>query len=138
MKCCVSVLVTQPFLLSLPRKHEEANKQRKLTKQQKRAKTLRKLTEDTSTGVEVNVFRITDLSNQSIKFKVDTNAQQLHLTGCLLLNKELNLVVVEGGTYIQHCCFVWCVSMYVCVWCMWCGRRVFMWCVSVVRMFVVW
>ena len=51
----------------------------------------------------MNVFRITDLTNQSIKFKVDTNAQQLHLTGCLLLNKELNLVVVEGGVCVCAC-----------------------------------
>ena len=64
----------------------------------------------------MNVFRITDLTNQSIKFKVDTNAQQLHLTGCLLLNKELNLVVVEGGVCVcVHACVCVCVCMCVCM-----------------------
>ena len=72
------------------------------------------------------MFRITDLSNQSIKFKVDTNAQQLHLTGCLLLNKELNLVVVEGGKYVSTystvlvCCVCVCLCV-VCVVCVVCG-----------------
>jgi U4/U6 small nuclear ribonucleoprotein PRP3 len=79
------------------KKHESDNLSRKLTKEQRRVKTIRKLAEDTTHGVHVNLFRIKDLSNPANKFKVDTNAQQLHLTGCLIVNKELNLVIVEGG-----------------------------------------
>ena len=79
------------------------------------------------------MFRITDLSNQSIKFKVDTNAQQLHLTGCLLLNKELNLVVVEGGKYVStYSTVLVCVCGVCGVWCVWCGGRVSLCCVSAV------
>ena len=37
--------------------HEEANASRKLTAEQKRDKVVRKLKEDTSTGVHVAVFR---------------------------------------------------------------------------------
>lgn len=37
--------------------HEEANASRKLTAEQKRDKTVRKLKEDTTTGVHVAVFR---------------------------------------------------------------------------------
>ena len=29
--------------------------------------------------------------------QVDMNAQQLHLTGCVMLYQDINLVVVEGG-----------------------------------------
>lgn len=41
--------------------------------------------------------RISDLSNPSKKFKVETNAKQLFLTGCILLFKDCNIVIVEGG-----------------------------------------
>lgn len=79
------------------RKHEKTNEERKLTPAQKKAKTLRKLKEDLSCGVHVTVYRVHDLSSQAIKFKVDMNAQQLHLTGRLLLFRDINLIIVEGG-----------------------------------------
>ena len=81
------------------RNHEEANAARKLTPEQSKAKKLRKLKEDLSCGVHVTVYRVRDLSNQAIKFKVDMNAQQFHLTGCVLLYHDVNLVIVEGGEY---------------------------------------
>ena len=37
------------------------------------------------------------MSQPQHKFKVDKNAEQLHLTGCGILYKNMNLVVVEGG-----------------------------------------
>jgi U4/U6 small nuclear ribonucleoprotein PRP3 len=37
------------------------------------------------------------LSHSQHKFKVDTNAQQLGLTGVAVLNPEFALVIVEGG-----------------------------------------
>ncbi|CAI8057146.1 U4/U6 small nuclear ribonucleoprotein Prp3, partial [Geodia barretti] len=79
------------------RNHEKANEARKLTPAQKKAKTLRKLKEDLSCGVHVTVYRVHDLSNQAIRFKVDMNAQQLHLSGRLLLFRDINIVIVEGG-----------------------------------------
>ena len=42
-------------------------------------------------------FRIKDLSNPSIKFKIDTNSKQLFMTGLVVLFKDCNIVVVEGG-----------------------------------------
>ncbi|XP_018024817.1 U4/U6 small nuclear ribonucleoprotein Prp3 isoform X2 [Hyalella azteca] len=77
--------------------HEKANAERKLTPQQRKEKRLAKLKEDTSTGVHVSVYRVTDLSNGSHKFKVETNAKQLFLTGAVVLFKDVNVVVVEGG-----------------------------------------
>ncbi|MCL4123273.1 UNVERIFIED_CONTAM: hypothetical protein GTU68_017263 [Idotea baltica] len=77
--------------------HEDANAARKLTPDQRREKKLRKLKEDTGSGVHVTLYRVTDLSNGSHKFKIETNAKQLFMTGTVVLFKDVNVVVVEGG-----------------------------------------
>ena len=78
--------------------HEEANNARKLTDDQKRDKKIRKLKEDTSLGIHVSVYRIRDLhDNASKKFKVETNAKQLYMTGVVVLFRDCCVVVVEGG-----------------------------------------
>ncbi|XP_015600963.1 U4/U6 small nuclear ribonucleoprotein Prp3 [Cephus cinctus] len=78
--------------------HEDANAARRLTADQRREKKARKLKEDTSLGVHVAVYRIRDLlNNASKKFKVEANAKQLYLTGCVMLFRDCNVVVVEGG-----------------------------------------
>ncbi|SPP77264.1 U4/U6 small nuclear ribonucleoprotein Prp3 isoform X1 [Drosophila guanche] len=78
--------------------HEDANNARKLTSEQKSEKKQRKLKEDTSCGVHVSVYRIRDLQdNQSKKFKVETNAKQLQMTGTVALFRDCCVVVVEGG-----------------------------------------
>jgi U4/U6 small nuclear ribonucleoprotein PRP3 len=79
------------------RAHEEANATRKLTKEQKRQKKIKKIKEDTSLGVHVSVYRILNLSNPAKKFKVETNANQLFMTGIVVLHKDCNVLVVEGG-----------------------------------------
>ncbi|PNF24141.1 U4/U6 small nuclear ribonucleoprotein Prp3 [Cryptotermes secundus] len=81
--------------------HEEANAARRLTADQRREKKVRKLKEDTTLGVSVAVYRVKELSNASKKFKVETNAKQLFMTGCVVLFKDCNVVVVEGGTKQQ-------------------------------------
>ena len=42
-------------------------------------------------------FRVKSLSNPSKKFKVETNANQLYMTGAIVLYEDVNVVVVEGG-----------------------------------------
>lgn len=80
------------------KEHEEANQSRKLTDEQRREKKIKKLKEDTSMGVQVTVYRIRDLHNvQSKKFKVETNAKQLFMTGVVILFRDCCVVVVEGG-----------------------------------------
>jgi U4/U6 small nuclear ribonucleoprotein PRP3 len=80
------------------RVHEEANTARKLTNDQRRDKKVRKIKEDTSTGIHVSVYRIKDLhENQSKKFKIETNAKQLFMTGVVALFRDCCVVVVEGG-----------------------------------------
>ena len=77
--------------------HEKMNAERKLTPEQRKDKIANKLKEDTSGGVHVAVYRIKNLSNPARKFKVETNAKQLYMTGCVVLYEDVNVVVVEGG-----------------------------------------
>ncbi|KAG1679064.1 U4/U6 small nuclear ribonucleoprotein Prp3 [Nymphon striatum] len=82
--------------------HEEANAARKLTDEQKRDKKIKKLKEDTTLGVNVTVYRLKNLSNPAKKFKVETNANQLYMTGCVILYRDVNLIIVEGGPKQQN------------------------------------
>lgn len=77
--------------------HEEHNASRKLTKPQKAEKLRKKLQEDTSREVHVCVFRTGDLYDGQRRFKIDINAQQYQMTGCVVLCGDCNIVVVEGG-----------------------------------------
>ncbi|KAG7335637.1 hypothetical protein KOW79_000330 [Hemibagrus wyckioides] len=81
--------------------HEEANAARKLTAEQRKEKKVKKLKEDLSHGVHIAVYRIRNLHSPSKKFKVEANANQLYLTGTVVLHKDVNIVVVEGGPKAQ-------------------------------------
>lgn len=81
--------------------HQMRNAARKLTPQERKDKKRRKLAEDTAHEVHVAVFYVKSLENAQHRFKLDVNAQQLNLTGGVLLcaapDASLALVVVEGG-----------------------------------------
>ncbi|ELR19312.1 premRNA processing factor 3 (PRP3) protein [Acanthamoeba castellanii str. Neff] len=77
--------------------HDARNQERKLTPEQARLKKLKKLKEDTSLITHVALFRVTNLSDERHKYKVDVNAQQNFLTGCAVLYRGCCLVLVEGG-----------------------------------------
>uniref|UniRef100_A0A7N8WWP0 U4/U6 small nuclear ribonucleoprotein Prp3 n=1 Tax=Mastacembelus armatus TaxID=205130 RepID=A0A7N8WWP0_9TELE len=79
--------------------HEEANAARKLTAEQRKEKKVKKLKEDLTDGVHIAVIR--NLQNPAKKFKVEANANQLYLTGTVVLHRDVNLVVVEGGPKSQ-------------------------------------
>ncbi|XP_066577127.1 U4/U6 small nuclear ribonucleoprotein Prp3 isoform X2 [Amia ocellicauda] len=81
--------------------HEEANAARKLTAEQRKEKKVKKLKEDLSHGIHIAVYRIRNLTNPAKKFKVEANANQLYLTGTVVLHREINIVVVEGGPKAQ-------------------------------------
>ena len=49
----------------------------------------------------VCVSRVLNLSNPAKKFKVEMNANQLYMTGIVVLHKDCNVLVVEGGEL--HC-----------------------------------
>ncbi|KAL4436301.1 hypothetical protein ABPG74_015892 [Tetrahymena malaccensis] len=87
--------------------HLRRNQERQLTKEQKAEKFLRKLKRDSAIECRVALFRIENLQDRVHKFKVDINAQQMQLHGCLI-NPVVNLdsrstinmpaiVLVEGG-----------------------------------------
>ena len=79
------------------------NEGKKLTKDQKHEKIKRKYERDIKKECRACLYKVEDLSNQKIKFKIDKNAQQLYLTGiCIYNNKSYgsnlpNLLLVEGG-----------------------------------------
>ncbi|XP_071787847.1 U4/U6 small nuclear ribonucleoprotein Prp3-like [Asterias amurensis] len=79
------------------RTHEEANAARKLTADQRKEKKVRKIKEDTSAGINVTVYCVRNLKNPAHRFKVEANANQLHMTGMAISHKDVNVVVVEGG-----------------------------------------
>ncbi|XP_060936415.1 U4/U6 small nuclear ribonucleoprotein Prp3 [Limanda limanda] len=81
--------------------HEEANAARKLTAGQRKEKKVKKLKEDITNGVHIAVYRIRYLQSTSKKFKVEKNAIQLYLSGTVVLHRDVNLVVVEGGPKSQ-------------------------------------
>jgi U4/U6 small nuclear ribonucleoprotein PRP3 len=79
-------------------KHEQENEARKLTKEERHAKDSEKRNTDVlRTGLHCCLFRIANLSNPSHRFKVNKTAQQLELTGIVILNPRTNIVIVEGG-----------------------------------------
>ncbi|VDN42520.1 unnamed protein product [Gongylonema pulchrum] len=81
------------------RKHETANQQRKLTKEQRSEKKIRKIKEDTSLAVHAALYKVKSLAHPAKRFKVEMNAKQLHMTGLILLHNNINLVIVEGGMF---------------------------------------
>uniref|UniRef100_A0A915ETX2 U4/U6 small nuclear ribonucleoprotein Prp3 n=1 Tax=Ditylenchus dipsaci TaxID=166011 RepID=A0A915ETX2_9BILA len=78
-------------------RHAVDNEERKLTREQKSAKMIRKMAEDTSLAVHVSVYKIRSLFNPAKKFKVHMNAKQLQMTGIILMLEDINVVVMEGG-----------------------------------------
>jgi len=78
--------------------HISANQARKLTPEQKKEKVLKKIEEDRAADTLVAVFRIEDFSRPQWRFKVEVNANQMHLTGCAVATSDMSVVVVEGGT----------------------------------------
>ena len=77
--------------------HEEANASRKLTVDQKKQKKVKKIKEDVNLGVHVAVYRVSSLRDPAKKFKVEMNIKQLQMTGVIVLYKNINVIVTEGG-----------------------------------------
>ncbi|KAE8375187.1 pre-mRNA processing factor 3-domain-containing protein [Aspergillus bertholletiae] len=78
-------------------KHEEANEERKLTKEERRDKLARQQEKDAEKGILMSVYRIDSLANGRNRFKISKNAEQNALTGVCVMNPKFNLVIVEGG-----------------------------------------
>lgn len=84
-------------------KHVQANEERKLTKEQKHEKLAANQEKDAAKGLRMLVFKINSLANGQHRYKININADQLALTGLVIMHPKQNLVVVEGGEWsIKH------------------------------------
>lgn len=79
--------------------HEQANAERKLTKEERHEKLAAQQEKDASLGIFQSVYRIDSLASGRNRFKIGKNAEQNNLTGICVMHPKLNLVVVEGGKH---------------------------------------
>lgn len=79
--------------------HLKRNDERKLSKEQKQERTMRKLRRDSARESRVAVFRMQRLVHAKNLFKITKNAKQLALVGCCLRPPQPlpSIVIVEGG-----------------------------------------
>ncbi|KAF2858905.1 PRP3-domain-containing protein [Piedraia hortae CBS 480.64] len=79
--------------------HKAANAERQLSPSARAAKLQSQQAADEAKGVFVAVFAIKSLCSGKHRYLVDINAKQNALTGIVILNPEMNLVLVEGGAH---------------------------------------
>lgn len=77
-------------------RHYQQNQQRKLKPEEKSQKKINKWKCDANAENEVAVIAIRNLSDKKHIFKIDMNAQQLHLTGVCFISGICNFLIVEG------------------------------------------
>ncbi|KAH8194786.1 hypothetical protein TruAng_011051 [Truncatella angustata] len=79
--------------------HLTENEERKLTKEQKADKVAKNQEADISRQVHLLVYKINNLSNGSIRWKLSKNAEQLGCTGVLVLCPKFCLCICEAGPF---------------------------------------
>lgn len=79
--------------------HDQANADRKLTKEERHEKLARQQAEDASHGIHVRVYKIASLANGKHRYQVNVNADQNALTGVCIMHPKFNLLIVEGGEH---------------------------------------
>lgn len=91
--------------------HEDRNLARQLTPAERREKKLKKLLDvHPAAGgggpeevTHVAVYKIGDLSSPQLRFKVEVNAKENHMTGtALCVPGKFSIVIVEGGPKTQR------------------------------------
>ncbi|RYP06706.1 hypothetical protein DL764_003008 [Monosporascus ibericus] len=80
-------------------KHIETNEERKLTKEQRHEKLAANQEKDAAKGLHLLVFVIDSLANGQHRYKINLNAEQLGLTGIVIMHPKRCLVVAEGGSW---------------------------------------
>ncbi|KAF3012067.1 hypothetical protein E8E14_010445 [Neopestalotiopsis sp. 37M] len=79
--------------------HLQENEERKLSKEEKAEKLARNQEQDVAREVHLLVYKINNLSNGSIRWKLSKNAEQLGCTGALILCPKFCLCICEAGPY---------------------------------------
>lgn len=79
--------------------HEDRNLARKLTPAERREKKTQKIIGRTDgvLGHHIAVYKVGDLTDPQLRFKVDINAKENHITGCAVGGDGFWIVVVEGA-----------------------------------------
>ncbi|ETB61324.1 hypothetical protein YYC_01236 [Plasmodium yoelii 17X] len=77
-------------------RHFEQNQERKLKPEEKSKKKINKWKSNPDEENEVLVIYITKVNNKKHIFKININAQQLHLTGVFVMTVLYNFIIVEG------------------------------------------
>ncbi|KAF2753804.1 PRP3-domain-containing protein [Pseudovirgaria hyperparasitica] len=78
-------------------KHEAANADRALTKEERGEKLVKRQLGDAAKGIHVALYRIGNLSYGKHRYQIDQNAKQQALTGIGIMTPNMNIVIVEGG-----------------------------------------
>jgi U4/U6 small nuclear ribonucleoprotein PRP3 len=79
------------------RVHDETNKSRQLTDEDRRKKNIGKWEEDLRDGIQVAIYRVKDLSDVRKLRKLELNIEQMHMRGCIVRQLDVNAVIVESG-----------------------------------------
>lgn len=79
--------------------HVRDNHARQLTPAQRAEKLKTQQLADEEKGIRIAVFRVESLASGKHRYQVDINAKQHGLTGLVVLNPDMNLIIVEGGTH---------------------------------------
>jgi U4/U6 small nuclear ribonucleoprotein PRP3 len=79
--------------------HEQANVDRALSKEQREEKLKAQQASDAARGLKIAVFRVDDLSSGKHRYQVDVGAKQNALTGVVVMNPTMYLIIVEGGDH---------------------------------------
>jgi U4/U6 small nuclear ribonucleoprotein PRP3 len=79
--------------------HEKRNQEKKLTKEQKKQKKAEKLNQDEANELVTVVYKVRPLTHPQNKFKLNVNANDLKISGCVInaTNEGLWMVIAEGG-----------------------------------------
>lgn len=80
-------------------KHVDTNEDRKLTKEQRHEKLAANQEKDAAKGLHLLVFVVDSLANGQHRYKINVNAEQLGLTGLVIMHPKRCLVVAEGGAW---------------------------------------
>lgn len=80
-------------------KHVETNEERKLTKEQRHEKLTANQEKDAAKGLHLLVLVIDSLANGQHRYKINMNADQLGLTGIVIMHPKRSLVIAEGGAW---------------------------------------
>lgn len=80
-------------------KHVDTNDERKLTKEQRHEKLAANQEKDAAKGLHLLVFVIDSLANGQHRYKINVNAEQLGLTGVVIMHPKRSLIVAEGGAW---------------------------------------